>query len=121
MRQIKTPETLWAVWVFGILAGVLVPLLLVMGGWLVQLLLEGQQGLANNSSNPLPEQLTVGMFFKLPTDWLNTGDSALRGVLGVVVLVVIMIALEWIALLTCYRAALHTSLEILSSIHVKSS
>ena len=112
MRQIKAPETLWAVWVFGILAGVLVPLLLVMGGLLIQLLLEGQQGLARNSSSPLPEQLTVGAFFNLPTVWLNTGGSALRGVLGIVVLVVIVIALECISLLICYRAALHTSLEI---------
>jgi ATP-binding cassette, subfamily B, bacterial len=36
----------------------------------------------------------------------------LRGVLGLVALVVIVIALECIALLTCYRAALHTSLEL---------
>ncbi len=111
-RQIKMPEYHWAVWFFGALAGVLVPTLLVLGGWLIQLLLAGQQGAADGKTSGMPDHLTVGQFVELGTAWLNSGGSILRGVLGIVALVVIVIALECIALLTCYRAALHTSLEI---------
>ncbi len=106
------PEFHWAVWFFGALAGVLVPFLLVLGGWLIQLLHAGQQGSAEGKASAMPDHLTVGRFFELGTDWLNSGGSILRGVLGIVALVIIVIALECVALLTCYRAALHTSLEI---------
>lgn len=106
------PEYHWAVWFFGALAGVLVPILLVLGGWLIQLLLAGQRGAAGGKTSVMPDHLSVGQFFELGTAWLNSGGSILRGVLGIVALVVIVIALECIALLTCYRAALHTSLEI---------
>ncbi len=102
----------WAVWVFGILAGVLIPILIVFGGWLIQLLLVGQEGLADGSPSPMPAQLGIGNFFELNTAWLNADGSILRGVLGLVALIIIVIALECIALLTCYRAALHTSLEL---------
>ncbi len=102
----------WAVWVFGTLAGLLIPVLMVFGGWLIELLLVGQEGLADGSPSAMPAHLTVGTFFHLNTAWLNADGSILRGVLGLVALVVIVIALECIALLTCYRAALHTSLEI---------
>ncbi len=102
----------WAVWVFGTTAGVLVPILLVLSGWLIQLLVAGQHGLMDGKSTAMPDHLTVGRYFELSTAWLNAGGSILRGVLGIVALIVIMIALECIALLTCYRAALHTSLEI---------
>ena len=101
----------WAVWVFGALAGVLIPVLLVLGGWLIQLLVSGQLGLAEGRSNAMPNHLTVGRYFELGTSWLNAGGSILRGVLGIVALIIIAIAMECIAFLTCYRAALHTSLE----------
>ena len=112
VRQIKMPDYHWAVWVFGAISGVLVPLLLVMGGLLIQLLLAGQAGIAGGKVPAMPDHLTVGRYFELGTAWLNTGGSILRGVLGIVALVIIVIALECIALLTCYRAALHTSLEV---------
>jgi len=112
MRQVKMSEHHWAVWVFGILAGVLIAALMVLGGWLIDLLLVGQDALADGSPSAMPVQLSVGRFFELNTAWLNADGSILRGVLGLVALVVIVIALECIALLTCYRAALHTSLEI---------
>ena len=112
VRQIRMSEHHWAVWVFGTLAGVLVPILLVLSGWLIQLLVAGQHGLVNGKSSTTPDHLTVGQYFELSTAWLNAGGSILRGVLGIVALIVITIALECIALLTCYRAALHTSLEI---------
>ena len=113
VRQIKMPEHQWAVWIFGTLAGVLIPILLVLGGWLIQLLLAGQVSMTEGKSvSNLPAQLSVGRFFTLDSSWLNAGGSILRGVLGIVVLIVIVIALECIALLTSYRAALHTSLEI---------
>ncbi len=102
----------WAVWVFGTTAGVLVPILLVLSGWLMQLLVAGQHGPMDGKSTAMPDHLTVGRYFELSTAWLNAGGSILRGVLGIVALIVIVIALECIALLTCYRAALHTSLEL---------
>lgn len=106
------PTSNWAVWVFGAIAGMLIPLLLVMGGFLVQLLLAGQTGIAGGKAASMPEQLNVGLYFELGTAWLNTEGSILRGVLGIVTIVIILIALECIALLTSYRAALHTSLEV---------
>ena len=112
VRQVKMPEYHWAVWVFGTIAGMLIPLLLVMGGFLIQLLLAGQSGIADGKAAAMPEQLNVGQYFELGTAWLNTGGSILRGVLGIVTIVIIVIALECIALLTSYRAALHTSLEV---------
>ena len=119
MRQIKTPEYLWAVWTFGILSGILVPILLVMVGWLIQLLLEGQQAISSGSTKVIPETLSVGALFHLPTVWLNAGGSILRGVFGVLVIVVIVFALECISLLTCYRAAIHVSLDIAVAIQRK--
>lgn len=110
--QTKTPESLWAVWVFGIIAGLLVPLILVMAGWTIQLLLSGQSAGSPDGPSSMPEQLTVGEFFRLQTSWLNASGSILRGVLGLVVLLIVMVALECVALITCYRSALHTSLEI---------
>ena len=113
VRQIKMPEHQWAVWIFGTIAGVLIPILLVLGGWLIQLLLAGHILIADGKpAATLPTQLSVGRFFMLNPSWLNAGGSVLRGVFGIVVLIVIVIALECIALLTSYRAALHTSLEI---------
>jgi len=113
VRQIKMPEHQWAVWIFGTIAGVLIPILLVLGGWLIQLLLAGHISMADGKpASTLPTQLSVGKFFTLNPSWLNAGGSVLRGVFGIVVLLVIVIALECIALLTSYRAALHTSLEI---------
>jgi ATP-binding cassette, subfamily B, bacterial len=113
VRQIKMPEHQWAVWIFGALAGILIPILLVLGGWLIQLLLAGHLSLIDGKNvSRLPEQLTVGRFFTLNSSWLNAGGSILRGVFGIVVLLVIVIALECITLLTSYRAALYTSLEI---------
>jgi len=107
------PEHQWAVWIFGTIAGVLIPILLVLGGWLIQLLLAGHILIADGKpAATLPTQLSVGRFFMLNPSWLNAGGSVLRGVFGIVVLIVIVIALECIALLTSYRAALHTSLEI---------
>lgn len=113
VRQIKMPEHQWAVWIFGTLAGVLIPILLVLGGWLIQLLLAGQISMVDGkTASALPVRLTVGKYFTLNPSWLNAGGSVLRGVFGIVVLLVIMIALECITLLTSYRAALHTSLEM---------
>jgi len=112
VRQLKMSEHHWAVWVFGTLAGVLIPILLLFCGALIQLLLVGQHGLAQGSASLMPDNLRVGRFFELDTAWLNAGGSILRGVLGIVALIIILIALECIALLTCYRSALHTSLEI---------
>jgi len=113
------PEYLWAVWVFGSVAGVLVPFILVMGGWLIQLLLAGQTGLASGDVSSMPERLTIGRFFVLDTAWLNAGGSVLRGVLGLVALIIIMIALESVALLTSYRSALHTSLDFVAEVQRK--
>ena len=87
------------------------PFLLVLGGWLIQLLLLGQQGIVSGDAVSLPAKLSVGLL-ELETAWLNAGGSALRGALGLVILIVILVALESISVLTCYRAALHTSLEI---------
>ena len=112
VRQLKMSEHHWAVWVFGALAGVLIPILLLFCGALIQLLLVGQHGLAQGSVLLMPDSLRVGRFFELDTAWLNASGSILRGVLGIVALIIILIALECIALLTCYRSALHTSLEI---------
>jgi ATP-binding cassette subfamily B protein len=112
LRQTKAPEYLWAVWVFGIVAGILVPVILVMVGWLIQLLLVGQHGLSVGGPHEMPLRLDVGAWFSMPTSWLNAGGSILRGVLGIIVLLVIVIALESIALITCYRSALHASLDI---------
>ncbi len=112
VRQLKLSEHHWAVWVFGTLAGLLMPVLLLFFGALIQLLLVGQLGLAEGNAASMPEQLKVGRFFELDTAWLNAGGSILRGVLGIVALIVILIAVECIAVLTCYRAALHTSLEM---------
>lgn len=111
-RLLKSPEYLWAVWGFGILAGALIPLLLVMVGWLIELLLLGQNQLATNAVVRIPDSLVLGPYFELPTSLLNSGGSILRGVLGLIVLLTMVVALECIALLTCYRAALHCSLDI---------
>jgi len=48
----------------------------------------------------------------LPTSLLNSGGSILRGALGLIVLLTMVVAFECIALLTSYRAALHSSLDI---------
>ncbi|MEQ1827532.1 MAG: ABC transporter ATP-binding protein [Pirellula sp.] len=112
LKQIKTPEYLWAVWAFGIAAGILLPAILVMIGWLIQLLLAGHSPAMPEDAISMPARLTVGEFFHLPTSWLNSEGSILRGVLGLIVLLVVLIALECIALITCYRSALHASLEI---------
>ena len=109
---VKNPEYQWAVWVFGILAGVLIPLLLVMGGWLIQLLVVGQHAVAVGNDSALPDHVTLGQFIDLPTTWLNASGSTLRALLGIIVLVIIVLALECIALLTSYRASLHTSLDM---------
>jgi ABC-type multidrug transport system fused ATPase/permease subunit len=112
LKQVKPPEYLWAVWVFGVAAGVLVPVILVMVGWLIQLLLAGQTSVASGETALMPDRLSVGEWFVLPTAWLNSGGSFLRGVLGLIVLLIVLIALECIALITCYRSALHASLDI---------
>jgi ATP-binding cassette, subfamily B, bacterial len=104
LSQIKRPEILWAVWVFGILAGLLVALLLVMFGWMVELLLIGQH-------EPMPDRLAVGGQFVIETRWLNAGGSVLRGVMGLLALIVVVTLLETIALLANYRVALNTSLD----------
>ena len=75
----------WAVWVFGTTAGVLVPILLVLSGWLMQLLVAGQHVPMDGKSTAMPDHLTVGRYFELSTAWLNAGGSILRGVLGIVV------------------------------------
>ena len=108
----KSPEYLWAVWGFGILAGLLLPLVLVMAGWLIELLLLGQQKLAAGNEASIPDYLSLGQIFELPTSLLNSGGSILRGALGLIVLLTMVVAFECIALLTSYRAALHSSLDI---------
>ena len=108
----KSPEYLWAVWGFGILAGLLLPLVLVMAGWLIELLLLGQQKLAAGNEASIPDYLSLGQIFELPTSLLNSGGSILRGALGLIVLLMMVVAFECIALLTSYRAALHSSLDI---------
>ena len=112
VRQLKMSEYQLAVWVFGTLAGVLMPVLLLFCGALIQLLVDGQLGLTQGKASAMPNHLTVGRVFHLDTAWLNAGGSILRGVLGILALIVILIAVECIALLTSYRAALHTSLEV---------
>jgi ATP-binding cassette, subfamily B, bacterial len=109
---VKPPEHFWAVWVFGVAAGILVPLLLVMLGMLIQLLQLGQQSIASGDASPMPEVLKLGSFFEMPTSLLNSGGSVLRGVLGLVALFIIVLALEFISMLASYRAALHCALEI---------
>jgi len=86
--------------------------MVVMVGWSIELLLLGQQKLAAGSEVSIPEYLSIGQIFELPTSLLNSGGSVLRGVLGLIVLLTMVVALECIALLTSYRAALHTSLDI---------
>lgn len=107
-RQINTPQHLWATWVTGVVSGILVPLMLILGGWLIQLLLLGRA----SESNPLAsvESLRVGPLFALPTSWLSN-SSVLMGVLYVVAALVACIGLECISLLMCYRGALLASLD----------
>jgi ATP-binding cassette, subfamily B, bacterial len=116
LRQIHTPESLIWVWCFGIASALLGPALLVMWSWFMQLLQAGHESSMNGGQTGLPEVLTAGQFLKLPTNWLNAGSSALRGVFGFVALFLVVLAMAFIAVLTCYRTAVHTSLEIATGI-----
>ncbi len=106
-----------SVWAFGIIAGLIVPVGLILVGWMVQLLLSGKH--AMELSQPMLEQLSVGQIFVLPTAWLNANGSILRGVLGLLVLLVVAVALEAVFLIACHRAALNDSLDFAIDVHRK--
>lgn len=104
LAQARRTDSHWAIFVFGLAAGLLLPLLLVMAGWLVDLLLLGGSG-------TMPDRVSVGSKLVIETRWLNAGSSVLRAVLGLIVLMVIVAFLETIALLANYRVASNNSIE----------
>jgi ATP-binding cassette, subfamily B, bacterial len=100
---IHRPESTWLAILFGILAGLLLPLLVLLLGWTVELLLHGRE-------EKMPQQLLVGPF-AMETDWLNAGSNALRGTLGLVVLLAIATLMKSIAVVINERSASHASLD----------
>ncbi len=101
--EIHRPESTWLAMLFGSIAGFLLPVLILLLGWTLDLLVRGSTG-------DMPSELRVGPWM-LQTSWLSAGASPLRGILGLVVLMAIVALMKLLAVVICERAACHASLD----------
>jgi ATP-binding cassette subfamily B protein len=87
---LERPVSSWIASLFGAIAGVLLPILLVMGGWGVDLIVQGRDGV-------VPDELVVGPF-SLPTRWLGAHGSVLRGAFVLILAIVAVLVLKIMAI-----------------------
>ncbi len=100
---IHRPESTWLAMLAGCVAGILLPLGILLIGWAVELSFAAVLG-------TMPNTVSVGPFV-LQTSWLNAGTSALRGVLGLIVLLAIIALIKYLAVLLNERAANYAALD----------
>ena len=92
-------------WLIGLLAGLAVPLIALLIGWMVELLIQA------SVAKVLPEWIQLGPFLALSTVWLDADQGPLRGVLALMFLAFVLAIIEAILLLTLYRWAIHYALD----------
>ena len=100
---IERPVTSWIATFFGAVAGVLLPILLVMGGWAFDLIVQGRDGV-------VPDELVVGPF-SLSTGYLGANGSVLRGALVLILAIVVLLVLKILAIAVNGRAAKNAAID----------
>ncbi len=92
-------------WIIGSMAGLVVPLITLLIGWMIELLIRA------SVASTLPESIQLGPFLSLSTVWLDADQGPLRGVLALMFLAFALAVIEAILLLTHYRWAIHYALD----------
>ncbi len=100
---IRRPGSTWIAVLSGGIAGLSLPIGILMMGWILELLVSAVSG-------SIPATLRVGLF-SLPTDWLNAGNSAVRAVSGLLILTAVIALVKFIAVTLNEIAASRASID----------
>jgi ABC-type multidrug transport system fused ATPase/permease subunit len=86
----RRSEWTWIASIAGMVAGSLLPVSVVIMGWIIELMVSAVSG-------SIPGAVAVGPFV-FSTDWLQAGNSALRVGLGLVLLLGLVVLMKYLAL-----------------------
>ena len=99
----RRPGSTWMAFVAGTLAGLLLPVGILVMGWGIELLAAAGWG-------SIPEKVSVGPFV-FTTSWLGAGNSAVRAVSGLLLLLAAVAIAKYFAVTANESAARHASVD----------
>ena len=114
---IQRPGSTWLAILFGVLSGVLLPIGILWIGWTIELLVACVIG-------NVPESVNVGLL-ALPTQWLGAGNSAVRAVSAMLVILAGIFLVKYLAVsanqLAAYYAAFDFDVQVQKRLFEKSA
>lgn len=114
---IQRPGSTWLAILAGVLSGFLLPIGILWIGWTIELLVDCVIG-------NVPESVKVGLL-ALPTDWLGAGNSAVRAVSAMLVILAGIFILKYLAVsvnqLAAYYAAFDFDVQVQKRLFEKSA
>jgi ABC-type multidrug transport system fused ATPase/permease subunit len=103
------PSSRWFAMGLGTISAFLMPVLLTLIGWFVQLLFVVQT--TENGKRVLPETLHVGSWLRITTSSLSTDKNILRCAITLLMLITVVFVIERLTLLLARRASLQAALQ----------
>jgi ATP-binding cassette subfamily B protein len=103
------PSSRWFAMGLGTISAFLMPVLLTLIGWFVQLLFVVQT--TENGKRVLPETLYVGSWLRITTSSLSTDKNILRCAITLLMLITVVFVIERLTLLLARRASLQAALQ----------
>ena len=92
-------------WLLGAIAGLAVPVITLVVGWMIELLIRA------SVASSLPEWIELGPHLAISTVWLDATNGPLRGVLSLMALGFGLAVVEAVLLLALYRWAIHYAID----------
>lgn len=92
-------------WCLGIVGGSLVPAMVLVAGWIVELL-------NLNRQTPFPDSIRLGQWLALPSSWIGASHSPLQGLLTLIGVWLVMALIESWTLLELYRWGVRYAVDL---------
>lgn len=112
----EVPTSRWLTYLLNLISAFGYPTLLLLLGWLADLLFNSPRG--QDGNHVLPEYLSVGPWLRIPTEFFDAEGSLLRCALGLILLIAAVFAIDrWILFLArnaSLQAALYWSSNLLN-------
>ncbi len=95
LRFGRKEASIWP-WCLGVVSGSLIPVMVLLAGWVVELL-------NLNRQSPFPDSIRLGQWLALPSAWIGATTSPLQGLLTLVGVWLAFALIESWSLLELYR------------------
>ncbi len=104
LRFGRKEASIWP-WCLGVVSGSLIPVMVLLAGWVVELL-------NLNRQSPFPDSIRLGQWLALPSAWIGATTSPLQGLLTLVGVWLAFALIESWSLLELYRWGIRYGVDL---------